>query len=105
MHGLGVYKISRRAFSAGDHAMRRSVTLSVEGRREGHIRVRVRGVHVVEVVQRPRASAHGVCTSLACMWKLWLYKGGPQGAARHPGDVYITLGGKGLKLHGAGACL
>ena len=97
MGGRDVYKASRRAFCAGHHDTRLSVLVCIQGRLKGHLHVRLCGVHVVEVVQRPRASVHGVCTSYACMWNLWLHKGRPQGAARNPGDVYITLGGKGLK--------
>ena len=52
MGGREVYKISGRAFSMGACDMRRSVPRSLDGRQEGHNRVRVRGVHVVEVVQR-----------------------------------------------------
>ena len=50
MHGPNVYKKSRRGSAAGDHDMRRSVTLSKQGRLKGQFRVRMCGVHVVDDV-------------------------------------------------------
>ena len=50
MGGRDVYKISGRAYCGEHHDMRRSVSLSLGGRQQGHFRVRLCGVHVVEVV-------------------------------------------------------
>ena len=81
MYGLGVYENSGRAFAAGHHGMPRSVSLCIAARREGRFRVRMCGVHVVDVVQRARASVHGVSTSYACMYNRWYHKERPTGAS------------------------
>ena len=70
MCGLDVHDVSRRAFAARRRGSRRAVPLCIDGRREGHFDVRLRGVHVVDVVRRVRASVHGVSTSYAAMWNL-----------------------------------
>ena len=50
MCGRDVYKNSGRAFCPGGCDMRRSVPRSLDGHQDGHLRVRVRGVHVVDDV-------------------------------------------------------
>ena len=81
MCGLDVHDVSRRAFAARRRGPRRAVPLCIGGRRDGHLRVRQRGVHVVEVVRRARARAHGVTISCACMWNRLYHKDRSTGAS------------------------
>ena len=93
---LDVYKVSRRAFAARRRGPPRCVPLSIQGRRVGHFCVRMRAVHVVDVVLWARARVYGVSISFACMWNRWPHKGRRTARRADPTLVYKSLGGKGL---------
>ena len=93
---LDVYNVSRRAFAARWRGPPRCVPLCMHGRPQGHFCVRMRAVHVVDVVLWARARVYGVSISFACMWNRWPHKGRRTGRRAHPGPVYRNLGGKGL---------
>ena len=88
MGEVSACSVSRRAFAAGHHGMPRSVPLCIAARREGRFRVRMCGVHVVDVVQRARASVDYVSISFACMYNRWYHKERSTGASGKRADPY-----------------
>ena len=87
MCGLDVHDVSRRAFAARRRGSRRAVPLCIDGRREGHFDVRLRGVHVVDVVRRVRASVYRVRHHVPLCGTFSTMGFGLQRAARDPGAL------------------
>ena len=101
MCGLDVHDVSRRAFAARRRGSRRAVPLCIDGRREGHFDVRLRGVHVVDVVRRVRASVYGVSTSCAAIWNRWYHGIRPTESRARSRSCIHDRGGEGVNVgHG-----